>query len=262
MDERQIDGTGAESGSELQSPPLLWSQREQIRDMVARLRAQGAEANWSCGLDIHAGLEKWGQAIVRPLAEAALTVQDALRELLQTSGHRLLFCPPLLPEMVERFAAKPDPQALRHRGRPQSHRCGVNAAAWFDIGTVEIRYANGSLDFDEIANTIELCLRFVAAVGAGRKLPGDPQRLAQSLGAPASGYPPAIDPPRWYRERMWLEEHLLPILTPHVAEFEPEGEILQIIPVEDGMRVVVETPDGKPHGYTFRPVSTGWERCR
>ncbi|MDF2716450.1 MAG: hypothetical protein K0R28_3375 [Paenibacillus sp.] len=60
LDERQIDETGAESGSELKPPPIVWEQREQIREMLSRLRAQGATANWSCGLHVHVGLEPWG----------------------------------------------------------------------------------------------------------------------------------------------------------------------------------------------------------
>ncbi|MDG0795104.1 amidoligase family protein [Cohnella ginsengisoli] len=39
FDERQIDDTGAESGSELKPPPIKWEDRGQIREMLARLQA-------------------------------------------------------------------------------------------------------------------------------------------------------------------------------------------------------------------------------
>ena len=167
FDELQVDDTGEDSGAELKPPPLLWRDREQMRVMLDRLKATGARANWSCGLHVHVGLEPWGQDIVLPLVDAALAHQDALRGLLRTAEDRLIHCPPVVPAMRDRYLVNPERASLVRRGRPQSHRCGINAAAWFDFGTVEIRYPNGSLEYDEVGNTVELCLRFVAAVGRG-----------------------------------------------------------------------------------------------
>lgn len=263
LDERQLDVTGVESGSELKPPPLRWTEREQIREMLRRLQEQGAEANWSCGLHVHVGLEPWGQAIVQPLAEAALTMQEGLRTLLQTSTHRLIYCPAMTTEMVQKYVMNPDDRlTLRHWGRPQSHRCGINAAAWFDVQTVEIRYANGSVDYDEVIRTVELCLRFVAAIGAGRTLPNDPAQLASELGVPVSGYPPASTPPQWYKERIWLEEALLPVLSPLVEPLVDRGEVHHILPVPDGILVAVEVGAGELRRFLFRPTSSGWELLR
>ncbi len=262
LDELQTDDTGAESGGELKPPPIRWDDREQIREMLSRLQSQGARANWSCGLHVHVGLEPWGQDIVLPLIEAALSYQETIQTLLQTSEHRLIFCPPVTHEMRRRFMAEPNRTALQHRGRPQSHRCGINLAAWFDVGTVEIRYANGSLNYDEVVNTIELCLRFVAAVGAGRPLPCDPQKLAIELGASVSGYPPRVPAPRWYQERIWLEDALIPMLTPFISQLVPDGEIHHILPVSEGILVAVEKPGGDLCKYIFRPPFSGWELLR
>lgn len=263
LDERQIDESGEESGSELKPPPILWEDREQIREMLTRLRAAGASANWSCGLHVHVGLEPWGQEAIPAFIEAALSCQDALRTLLSTSEDRLIYCPPVVPEMRDRFRAAPSGESLCHKGRPQSHRCGINLAAWFDIGTVEIRYANGSLDDDEVMNTIELVLRFVAAIGEGRELPKEAGALARALDAPSSGYPPPQPAPRWYRERMWLEDMLVPVLTPLAASLIPGGEILHIFPESDALRVIVEDPkDGAPHLVRVRPTREGWEVVR
>jgi len=259
LDEHQIDETGAESGSELKPPPIRWEDRGQIREMLRRLRAQGATANWSCGLHVHIGLEQWGESVILPFIDAALQYQQALQDLLQTSEHRLIFCPPVTEAMRERYIADPGPAALHNPGRPQSHRCGINLAAWHDIGTVEIRYANGSLDDDEVLNVIELVLRFVAAIGEGRRLPQEPQEMAIALGAPLSGYPPSVLPPRWYKERMWLEETLLPILTPLAAEIVEGGEILNILPTADGIVVGIEDPEGVLGQYVARPSAAGWE---
>ncbi|MBP3962667.1 amidoligase family protein [Paenibacillus lignilyticus] len=258
LNEHQLDETGIESGSELKPPPMLWEERDQIRIMLSRLQAQGATANWSCGLHVHVGLEAWGEQMVLPLLDAALTYQDTLQALLRTSEHRLLFCPPVTTAMRERFALDPSAQAVHNAGRPQSHRCGINTASWFDIGTVEIRYANGSVLVHEVLHTIELCLRFVAAIGAGTELPLDPQQFAAALQAPASGYPASIPVPRWYQERIWLEELLLPFLEPIVQKLVPNGEVHDILPVEEGLVLAIENSSGKRMKYLIEPPAEGW----
>lgn len=262
LDERQTDDTGEESGSELKPPPIKWADREQIREMLARLRKTGAYANWNCGLHVHVGLEPWGSMLLPRFIEAALLYQDSIRELLCTGVDRLIYCPPVLPEMRERFRTDPGSDALRHHGRPQSHRCGINLAAWFDTGTVEIRYANGSLDYNEVINTAELCLRFVSAIGGGRALPSDPARMAKELGAPVSGYPRPLPAPRWYRERMWLEKALLPYLQPLASRVVKEGEVHHVLPVPEGILVSIEDTDGQQSRYLVQPPSTGWEVTR
>mgnify|MGYP001309546827 CR=1 FL=1 len=259
-DERQVDEQGRLSGAELTSPPLAWDEREQIRLMAERLKRSGACANWSCGLHVHIDLSAWGEAVIPPLLDAALRTQDALRRLLRTADHRLVFCPPLTPAMRARHAANPGGDALHHSGRPQSHRCGINARAWYDNGTVEIRYANGSLEFGEIARTVELCLRWTAAVGAGGELPDEPEALARALGAPPDGYPPPMEPPLWHLERMWLEDMLIPALTPLVRERMPDGEIHTIRPAPGGLLDVdAEDRSGSIRRFAARPAGGGWE---
>lgn len=258
LDERQLDEAGEQSGSELQSPPMRWDDREHIREMLRRLQAQHAAANWSCGLHVHVGLEPWGLPIVLPLLQAAVARQDALRQLLRTSEHRMLYCPPVTEDMITRYTIAPGRSALRHLGRPQSHRCGVNAAAWYDIGTAEIRYANGTLDADEVLRTVELCLRFIAAVGEGRSMPDGPAELAAAIGAPADGYPPPLAPPLWYRERRQLEDALIPILAPEVDKLVSGGEILDIRPAPEGLIVTVEQPGGKLTKFDCSLPANGW----
>ncbi|REE70506.1 putative amidoligase enzyme [Paenibacillus taihuensis] len=260
LDEHQLDETGLLSGSELKPPPMLWSEREQIRVMLARLKAQGASANWSCGLHVHVGIEPWGQDAVLALLDAALRHQGALEQLLRMSEHRRMYCPPVTQEIRDRYAAEPCAESVRNQARPQSQRCGINTGTWFDIGTVEIRCANGSVEFDEVLNAIELCLRFVAAVGAGANLPdnGDPLALAAALGAPASGYPAPAPAPQWYTERIWLEDALFPSMMPLVQQLIPGGELHDILPVADGLRLTIEDTDGKHHQYVVEPPTSGW----
>lgn len=258
FDERQMDDTGEESGGELQTPPIQWKDRAQIREMLRRLLATGARANWNCGLHVHVGLEFWGEEAIPDFIEAALLHQDSVKYLLQTSEDRLVYCPPVTPEMRDRFISAPGETALLRRGRPQSHRCGINLAAWFDHKTVEIRYANGTLHYDEVMTTIEFCLRFVAAIGTKRTLSNNPGQLAMELGAPLTGYPPPIPAPRWYRERLWLENMLVPILIPFANSLVPDSEILQILPRPDGLLVAIEDTDGKVVRYLFQLSANGW----
>lgn len=259
LDEQQIDETGSTSGSELRSPPIRWHEREQIREMLARLLAQGAQANWSCGLHVHVGLDPWGQSAVVPLLDAALSSQAALQSLLQTAPDRLIYCPDVTPDMKRRFLIAPTRSSLVHQGRPQSHRCGINTATWFDIGTVEIRYANGSLDYAAVVATVVLCLRFVAAVGAGHALPAGATALATALGAPVDGYPPPLAAPRWYREQVWLEDALIPVLAPLTTDSVPDGEVLHVRPTAGGIMVVVEDPENRLTNFVFRATPSGWE---
>jgi hypothetical protein len=257
--EPQVDDDGGESGGELVPPPLAWGERAQIREMLARLRRMGARANFACGLHVHIGLEPWGEDAVIPLLDAALACQDALRALLRTPAHRMQFCPPVTAEMRRRFAAGDGPPALEFPGPPQSRRCGLNAKAWYDHGTAEVRYANGTLRYGEVLGTVELSLRLVAAVGRGTALPAAPEALARVLGVPARGYPPPQAAPHWYRERIWLQEALLPALGP-LALARLTGEVLDIRPGPDGtIRVVVEDPEGRPYPpLAFRWEARGW----
>lgn len=262
LDEYQRDDRGDRSGSELKPGPITWADRAQIRTMLERLNSMGAQANWSCGLHVHVDLQPWGEAILLPLMDAALAWQDGFYHLLQTAPHRRLYCPPVTPAMRQELAAKPSRDAVRRWGNPESNRCGVNLGAWWDIGTVEFRFANGSLAFDEVCRTIELCLRFVTAVGTGHL--SDPPTaatgaaLATALGAPLDGYPPATPCPPWRWEQIHLENHLRPILAPLVVARCPQAEILSITPVAEGLQVTVELDDDSLVPMIAQPTSTGW----
>jgi hypothetical protein len=267
LDELQTDDFGRPSGAELKPGPLTWAERDQIRIMLDRLQAMGARANWSCGLHVHVGLEPWGEAILLPLMEAALQTQEAFYDLLQTAPHRRLYCPPVLPELRDALKVRPSRESVRRTGNPASNRCGINLSTWWDIGTVEFRFANGSVQFDAICRTVELYLRFVAAVGAGVCLPAEAGApagslsglaLANALGAPPSGYPAPQECPPWRWEQLHLDALLRPVLAPLVAERCPAGEILSITPTARGLQVTVELPEDQKRYLTALTVPGGW----
>mgnify|MGYP001118481828 CR=1 FL=1 len=119
---------------------------------------------------------------------------------------------------------------------------------------MEIRFANGSLEYGEVVRTVELCLKFVAAVGRGADLPSDADGLARALDVPRRGYPPPAAAPLWHMERMWLEDLLIPQLADAVEAAVPGGEVLHVRPSPHGLRVVVEGPEERLTEMLFRLV--------
>jgi len=227
-DGRMVDPAKADEvmGGELTSPRLVWERREEIAVMCARLKAQGAAVNWSCGLHVHADAARWGTALLLPGLEQALASEGALRELVDTAQCRLDYAPPTtraLRDAVAEVAPSGDQEAILQRlvygQRPPSHRGGINFRPLFDTGSVEFRLPNASLEPEEIYRTVELWLRWIAAVGEGRELPGSPGELARVLGAPATGYPPRREAPSWWWRRRALDRALYPVLLPHCREW-------------------------------------------
>lgn len=250
--------TGDWSGAEVKPGKLAWADRKQIGAMFRALQAAGAAVNWSCGLHVHVGLEPWGEEILLPLIDAGLATQDALRELLQTPPHRMLFAPPLTAAQRDAWLAAPGEDPLHHVGRPQSSRCGVNVAAWYDFETVEIRYPNATLDPDAAYRTVELCLRWVTAVGAGVALPSHAAGLAAALRVPATGYPPPHTEPVWHRREELLTELLFPVLQPVVEARVPGAEILLVRPTPEGFLVKTDSGNRVNHRFMFHPHVDGF----
>lgn len=257
-DERQRALSGEPSGAEVKPGKLAWEDRPQIDQMFAALRSAGGAVNWSCGLHVHVGLEPWGADILLPLIEAGLATQDALRNLFQTPPHRRLFTPPLTPAQRDAWRSAPGKEPLRHVGRPQSARCGVNVSAWYDFGTVEIRYPNATLDAEAACRTVELCLRWVAAVGAGVSLPSDAEDLAAALDMPATGYPPPHPEPVWHRREELLTELLVPLLQPMVTVRLPGAQILFVRPTAEGFMAKTDSGHRVNHRFMFRPHAHGF----
>ena len=130
---------------------------------------------------------------------------------------------------------------------------------WWGTKTIEFRFPNATLDAAEAFRTIELCLRWVAAVGAGRELPADLPALTAALEVPVEGYPPPHPEPIWHRREELLTELLLPVLQPLVSRAVPGAEILFVRPREDGLYVKTDLGDRENHRFLFRPHQGGFE---
>jgi len=276
-DGRMVDPVTGDDvmGGELVSPRLTWEEREQIAAMCARLKALGAAGNWSCGLHVHADGSRWGQALLLPGLDAARATEAALRRVLDTAPHRLDYAPPTtaaLREAVARLPAPAGPDAVLQRlvygQRPQEHRGGINFRSLFEKGSVELRLPNASLEPEAIYRTIELWLRWVAAVGEGRELSASPADLIRSLGAPAEGYPPRQDAPAWWWRRRAMDRALYPVLLPlcreWVQELYPQVNVPCDIVWIDGTagdRVVALAEAGDVKVYlVFGTGAGGWKR--
>lgn len=261
--EQQRILSGAYSGAEAKPGKLTWGERGQIGSTFAALREAGGAVNWSCGLHVHVGLEPWGRDVLAPLVDAALATQGALRTLLRTAPHREVFAPDVTPALRDAWRVDPDhDDALRHRGSPLSSRCGVNVAAWYDFETVEIRFGNATLDPDAAYRTVQLCLCWVAAVGADRALPSDPAELAATLGVPRTGYPPPHPEPVWHERERALTELLRPVLQPMIAAEVPGAEILFVRPTAEGLYAKTDRGNRDNHRFWFRPHAGGFALVR
>lgn len=75
-------------------------------------------------------------------------------------------------------------------------------------------------------------------------------------------YPPALLIPQWQKERTWLDDYSIPILTPHALELVPNGEIHHILPAQDGILIAIEGGQGKLIEYVVQPAVTGWTTVR
>lgn len=261
-EERMRALDGSYEGGEIKSPPIDWSQRGQIETMMARIKTAGASVNWSCGFHVHVGLEPWGVDALPALLDAALTTQTALRELFQTPSHRLIFCPLVTRAQRDAWLAAPSEDALCHVGRPQGHRSGINLAAWYEFGTVELRFANGTLDADRALRGVELALRWVAAVGRSAALPGEREALVAALEVAAEGYPPPHPEPVWHAREEQLSALMIPILQPQITAEVPDAEILWVRPTPEGLYVKTDSGDRCNHRFWFEPHAQGFRLLR
>ncbi|MCQ6559484.1 hypothetical protein [Paenibacillus mendelii] len=85
--------------------------------------------------------------------------------------------------------------------------------------------------------------------------------MAIELGVPVKGYPAPLPIPRWYQERIWLEEAIIPAIAPLVAELVQGGEVHHVLPVSDGILIAIEE-DEKLYKYVFQPPAGDWKLVR
>lgn len=294
-DGRMVDPVRGDDvmGGELTSPRLTWDGRDEIAVMCSRLKAVGAVSNWSCGLHVHADGSRWGSSLLLPGLDAALATEQALQQLVDTAPHRLDYAPRTTVALREAVAevvraAQPvarsgaigrsapqravDAGAILRRlvygRRPPSHRGGINFRPLFDTGSVEFRLPNASLEPDEIYRTVELWLRWMAATGEGRRLPGSPPELAREVGAPSAGYPPRQEAPAWWWRRRAVDRALYPVLLPHCQAWfrelfphvEEECDIVWIDGTAEAHVVVLSESGDKRAFLVFGSHHGDWKR--
>ncbi|MBI4138908.1 amidoligase family protein [Candidatus Uhrbacteria bacterium] len=213
-------------GGEIVSPPLGWDDIRQIEIMLRRIRAAGGKANWSCSTHIHVEIAPWGEAVLGKFIDAAYRSEHALRGLVQTPPHRIIYTPPTTLAIKQAFHAATSSAARRraliYGPLPYSWRGGINLQSFWKHGTVEYRLANGSLVFRQVERAIRLFMAFTAAVLAGKRTAETSAALADQLGIPTRGYPPRRSAPRWWWRQIRYQyvprERSLLFLFPELRE--------------------------------------------
>jgi hypothetical protein len=155
-------------GAELRTPPMQYDEIDNFVPVLGNLKAAGSYTNYSCALHVHISLQHWGDRIIPQIIESALHSEKALREILQSSPYRFVFCEPYTNHTLRQYNTATNNRerylSLISRWEP-SLRFGINLSSFWDRqGSVEIRYANGSLDFVEVRNVVELYLKYIAAI--------------------------------------------------------------------------------------------------
>ena len=149
--------------------------------------------------------------------------------------------------------------ALLNGKRPASGRGGINLRSLFDTGSVEFRLPNGSLDPDAIDRTVELWLRWIAAVGHGEETSRNTRRartsarralsrLSKTPRGPSLVVAPTGDRPR-----------VVPVLLPHCQhwfrELYPQvreaADIVWIDGGRNGSIVALAEGDRSAHSSSF-----------
>lgn len=189
-------------GGEVVSPPLSLKDLHSIEITLNRIRNAGGKVNWSSGVHVHVEIKSWGEKSLILFLEEALNSESAIRDLLDTAHHRYLYNVPTTRRIVNAFIRARDTvtrqRALTYGPHPFSQRGGINLHSYWKFGTVEFRFANGSLNYQEVKRVITLYLKYTAAILEKREIPDTPVALAKSLGVPATGYPAPKSAPRWW----------------------------------------------------------------
>ncbi len=185
-------------GAELRTPPMQYDEIDNLLPVLDNFKAAGSYTNYSCALHIHISLQHWGDRIIPQIIESALHSEKALYEILQSSPYRFVFCEQYTEETLRQFKTAADNRerylSLISRWEP-FHRYGINLSSFWDrCGTVEIRYANGSLDFDEVRNVVELYLKYIAAIQYSTIRALDGLSLLDKLNIPTGRRYPSPDP--------------------------------------------------------------------
>ena len=148
----------------------------------------------------HLSLQHWGERIIPRILSSALSSEAALIEIVRPSDYRMFFSRPTTPEMLEAYqqatSSNERYRAVQAEWEPFERR-GLNLSSyWNRSGSLEIRYANGSLDYQEIRNTVELYLKYLSAIAEGSIDARSGGELAKQLGVDEKAvYPPALPTP-------------------------------------------------------------------
>ena len=156
---------------EVVSPILIYSDIEDLQEIVRKLRANGAIANSSCGIHIHVGAERFTPQTLRNIVNIIASKEDMLYRALKIDPARMTYCkktntklletinrrkPTTMAQLADIWYAEDPYNRTAHYNSTRYH--GLNLHATFTKGTVEFRLFNGTTHAGEIKAYIQFCL--------------------------------------------------------------------------------------------------------
>lgn len=173
--ERKVNGRIESAGDaykcEVVSPIMRYDDIEDLQEIVRLLRHKGAFANFSCGIHIHGGAERFTPQTLRNIVNIIAAKEDILYRALKIDPARLRYCkktnaqlldtinrkkPKTMAELSDLWYAEAPFGRNDHYNNTRYH--GLNLHATFTKGTVEFRLFNGTTHAGEIKAYIQFCL--------------------------------------------------------------------------------------------------------
>lgn len=174
---------------EIVTPILIYSDIEDLQNIVRLLRFEGARADSSCGIHVHVDGANHTPASLTRLLNFAIGRQDLFYEALEIKDRARTYCKKMSPELLK--ALKKDlektqwsmeniwyssandgySEGISHEHYNATRYHGINLHAFFTKGTVEFRLFNGTTHAGKIKAYIQFCLAMSAwAINANDKM--------------------------------------------------------------------------------------------
>ena len=164
------------ANGEVVTPILGYDDLDELLRVVAALRAAGCAPDAKCGVHVHVGVEHLEIRAITNLMKLVFKQERLIEHALGIQQSRLeSYCRPMREDFMRRLETrtprtKEDLRRIWYEGTPrdverkyhESRYTGVNLHAFFQKGTTEFRYFEGTNDPDKIKAYVQLCLSLVA----------------------------------------------------------------------------------------------------
>jgi hypothetical protein len=168
--------TGGIENGEVVTPILAYDDLDELLRVVAALAAAGCRPDAKCGVHVHVGVAHLGVKALTNLVKLVYKQERLIEHALGIQQQRLSqYCMPIREDFMRRLeTAKPrTEEALKrvwYAGTAsnigtkyhESRYTGVNLHSYYQRGTTEFRYFEGTNEPEKIKAYVQLCLALVA----------------------------------------------------------------------------------------------------